>query len=463
MLQNWWTRECGGRDVLRIALPLVISTGSLSLMLFVDRMLLLWHSPAEMAAAMPAGMTYWTMTCFPLGLASFVNTFVAQYHGNKQYQRIGLVTWQGFRVGLYATPLFLCAIPLAPWIFSAAGHDTSLRAYEVIYFQILTLGSGAAVMSEALAGFFSGRGSTRVVMYANVAATLVNIVLDYLLIFGKAGFPELGMEGAAWATVAANWFKLVVYWLVIHSPALVTQYGIRSGRRWDAKLLGRLLLFGGPNGMQYLVECAAFTLITLKMAQFGESEMVATSLAFNVNSVAFVPIIGLGVAISTLVGQNLTRGHVALAARATWTGVLLALTYNAAFAALYLLVPDWIMLGHAAGISAERFSEIRELTITLLRFAAAFCLFDAMQVVFVGAIRGAGDTWFVLLNTFACSCLALTIGYLGAESFDGLYWWWTVTTGWVLALGITNLARFLQGRWRTMRVIETQTAELAFK
>ena len=62
MLQNWWTRECGGRDVLRIALPLVISTGSLSLMLFVDRMLLLWHSPAEMAAAMPAGMTYWTMT-----------------------------------------------------------------------------------------------------------------------------------------------------------------------------------------------------------------------------------------------------------------------------------------------------------------------------------------------------------------------------------------------------------------
>ena len=463
MLRNWWTRECGGRDVLNIALPLVISTGSLSLMLFVDRMLLLWHSSAEMAAAMPAGMTYWTMTCFPLGVASFVNTFVAQYDGSQQPQRIGLVTWQGFRVGLYSTPLFLCAIPLAPGIFQFAGHPASLHVYEVLYFQILTVGSGAAVMSEALAGFFSGRGSTRIVMYVNVAATLVNIVLDYLLIFGKFGLPELGIEGAAWATVAANWFKLLVYWWVIHSPSLVATYGIRSGRRWDPSLFRRLLVFGGPNGLQYLVECTAFTLITLKMAQFGESEMVATSLAFNVNSVAFVPIIGLGIAISTLVGQNLTRGHVGLAARATWTGVTLAIAYNAAFASLYLLAPDWIMWGHAAGIRGERFAEIRGLSIILLRFAAAFCLFDAMQVVFVGAIRGAGDTWFVLLNTLACSCLALTVGYLGAPWFDDIFWWWSITTGWVFLLGVTNLARFLQGRWRKMRVIETPTSDLAFK
>ena len=460
MLQNWWNRECGGRDVLRIALPLVVSTGTLSIMLFVDRMFLLWHSTPEMAAAMPAGMLYWTITCFPLGLAAFVNTFVAQYYGAKQYERMGLVTWQGFRVGLYATPLFLCMIPLAPWLFTAAGHDASLRAHEVIYFQILTLGSGAAVMSEALAAFFSGRGTTRIVMHTNIVATILNIALDYLLIFGKFGFPEMGIEGAAWATVFANWSKLGIYWIVIHRPSLVRKYGIRSGRRPDNDLLRRLVLYGGPNGMQYLVECGAFTLITLKMAQFGETEMAATSLAFNVNSVAFVPIIGLGVAISTLVGQHLTQGRVDLAARATWTGVTLAIAYNLIFASIYLLAPDLIMMGHAAGIASERFLEIRSLTIILLRFAAAFCLFDAMQVVFVGAIRGAGDTWFVLGNTIGCSCLALSIGYLGANAYDGLYWWWGVTTGWVFTMGVTTFARFLHGKWRTMRVIETPGMEL---
>ena len=99
--KSWWTRECGGRDVLEIALPLVVSTGSFAVTLFVDRMFLLWHSATEMAAAMPAGMLHWTMICFPLGIAAYSNTFVAQYHGARRPERIGLATWQALRVGFY--------------------------------------------------------------------------------------------------------------------------------------------------------------------------------------------------------------------------------------------------------------------------------------------------------------------------------------------------------------------------
>ena len=119
---GWWSRPCGGREVMRIALPLVISTGSFSIMLFADRMFLLWHSSAEMAAAMPAGTLYWTLMCFPLGVASYANTFVAQYYGAGRNDRIGLITWQSFRIGLYATPLFLCVIPAACAFFGFAGH-----------------------------------------------------------------------------------------------------------------------------------------------------------------------------------------------------------------------------------------------------------------------------------------------------------------------------------------------------
>jgi MATE family multidrug resistance protein len=118
------------------------------------------------------------------------------------------------------------------------------------------------------------------------------------------------------------------------------------------------------------------------------------------------------------------------------------------------------MVGHAAGVDPDEFAAIRSLTVVLLRFVAAYCLFDALQIVFVGAIKGAGDTWFVLGNTTAISLTALVTGWIGSRWFEGgLMWWWFVVTGWVLALGLTNLARFLQGRWKHMRVIERATGE----
>jgi len=446
--------------VLAIALPLVLSTASFAVMLFVDRMFLLWHSSEEMAASMPAGMLHWTMLCLPMGVASYVTTFVAQYHGAGRPDRIGLVTWQGFRIGLYTTPLFLCTIPLAPHLFPLAGHAADVVAYETIYFQVLGFGAGATVMAEAVGAFFTGRGQTRVVMVVNVLAALLNIGLDYLWIFGRAGFPEMGIEGAALATVLSQWFKLAAYLAIMHRRPLRHTFQLSAGRRLDGPLLRRLVWYGGPNGMQYLVESSVFTLITLKMGQFGATPMVATTLAFNVNAVVFIPMIGVGIAVSTLVGQQLTRGRPDLGARATWTAVTVGIAYTSVFAVLYLFAPDVFMLGHASGVDPERFIEIHDLTVLLLRFVAAYCLFDTLQIILVGAIKGAGDTWFVLVSTTIICCTTLLVGWIGALVVDvGLLWWWFVVTGWILSLAVTYLARFLQGRWRRMRVIEPTRPE----
>lgn len=448
--RGWWRRPCGGRDVLAIALPLVISTGTLSLMLFVDRMFLLWHSPAEMAASLPAGTLYWALVCLPLGIAGYTNTFVAQYHGADRPERVGLVTWQGFAIGVAATPLYLLAIPVAPLLFRLAGHESPLADHESVYLRTLLLGAGATVMAEALGAFYTGRGLTSVVMLVNVAATVLNGVLDYAWIFGRWGFPELGIEGAAWGTVVASWVKLAVFLvLVLRADA---RFGARAGLRLDAAVLRRLVLFGAPNGLQFVVECGAFAAITLAMGRFGERAMAATTLAFNVNMVAFIPMIGVSVAVSTLVGQQLTRGRPDLAERATWTAVALALAYSFLFALAYLTVPRLLMMGHASGLDHAEFAEIQELAVVLLRFVAAYCMFDALQLLFAAAIKGAGDTWFVLGNTTIVSSLVIGVGAWGSRG--DLLWWWYVVTTWIGLLWVTFLARFLHGRWRTMRVIE---------
>jgi len=442
---------------LRLAVPLIVSTASWTVMNFADRMFLLWHSTDAMAAAMPAGMVHFALVCFPLGVASYVNTFVAEYHGAGHPGRIGPAVWQGARIGLISIPIFLATIPIAPWLFRLVGHQADLVKLESLYFQIVAFGAGAEIIAAALSGFFTGIGSNRVVMIVDTTAALLNGVFDYGLIFGRFGLPELGLEGAAWATVGALWFRVAAYiaWMML--PRYRRPYHLWSGRAMNHVLFRRLLRFGGPNGLQVLVDVAGFTLFLLLVGRLGPESLAATTLAFNVNMLAFVPMLGLGIALTALVGRQLGRNRPDLAARAAWTSLCLSEAYMGTMAAIYVLLPDLLLWGHASGTSPRQFDELRQTTIVLLRFVAAYCLFDAMTVVFVSALKGAGDTRFILIALLTITPLPVAAVALGIHFADwGLLPCWAIITVWASALGLTFCVRFLQGRWRCMRVIEPE-------
>lgn len=458
---TWWTRPAGGRELLALALPLIISTASWTVMNFVDRIFLFWHSTEAMAAALPAGMLYWTVICFPMGVAGYVNTFVAQYHGAGRPERIGLAVWQGVWLGLLAAPLVLLTIPVVPQVFHLSGHDPQIADLEVTYYRIVAWAGGASVTAAAMSSFFSGRGETRVVMLVDMFAALINIVFDYAWIFGHWGFPAAGMAGAASATVVALWIRVAIYAWLMFRPAYRQPYQVLAGCRFDWTLWRRLLRFGGPNGLQFLVEVAAFTLFLLLVGRLGREAAAATTMAFNVNSLAFVPMIGLGLAVSTLVGQYLGRDRADLAARATWNSFGMAASYMGLLSLLYVLVPDWFLIGHAAGADPSEFDRLRDMTVVLLYFVAAYSLFDAMNLVFVGAIKGAGDTQFVLRANALAAPMPLLAGWFGITYLGwGLLWCWLMLTLWACTLGVTFFVRFLHGRWRTMRVIEPEAAKL---
>ncbi len=182
----------------------------------------------------------------------------------------------------------------------------------------------------------------------------------------------------------------------------------KFGRR--PVLIGSTIFFS----LCMLVTPLATNIEQLQLIRFitglGDVEGAATSLAFNVNAVAFVPVIGLGIGVSTLVGQYLGDNKDELAARATWTGLQFALGFSVPFAAAYWLVPDWFIYFHEQGASATEFAEVRELTIVLLRFVAVYCLFDATQLTFVSALKGAGDTRFVLFVAVLLTSLSIVLG-----------------------------------------------------
>ncbi len=223
-LAKRWACEAGYRSVLSIAVPLILSTGAWSILHFVDRMFLTWYSPEAIAAAMPAGMLNFTIMSLFLGTAGYATTFVAQYHGSGQHQRIGPVLWQGIYIAVAGGILHLLLIPLAGPIFRFVGHEPLVQEYEIVYFQVLCLGATPAIASSAIAGFFSGRGKAWPVMWVNVLATVLNIIMDYALIFGKWGLPELGMKGAAIATVLSACFSFAIYLILFSRSGYESRY-----------------------------------------------------------------------------------------------------------------------------------------------------------------------------------------------------------------------------------------------
>jgi MATE family multidrug resistance protein len=440
--------------VLQIALPLVISMMSWTVMHFCDRLFLFWYSKKAVAAALPSGMVHFTMLCLPMGITGYVTTFVAQYLGAKRESRIGLAVWQGIWIGAIATPIFLLTIPLAPFIFQIAGHTEEIVRLEAGYFVYSAYGAGGVIISVALSSFFTGLGRTRVVMVVDALASSLDIVLNYLLIFGKFGFPELGIVGAAVTTSISQWVKVVIYAWLIRSREFAL-YEIRNGCRFDPPLFRRILRYGGPSGVQMFIETTAFTTFLLIMGQIGPDALAATTVAFSINSIAFVPLLGLGMAVTTIVGQQLGANLPDMAARATWASLALGAIYTGTLAVMYVVVPDLFLIFHALGSDPSQYNELRDTNVILLRFVALYCMMDMVHIVFVSAIKGAGDTRFVLLVTCVLSPVPVVIGWLGRKFANWqLIPFWIVLTLWIFALGIAYFLRFRQGEWRSMRVIE---------
>jgi MATE family multidrug resistance protein len=407
---------------------------------------------------MPAGMVNFTMVSIFMGTAGYVNTFVAQYYGAKRFHRIGPALWQGVYMSLIGGLVILGAIPFAEPIFRLVGHSPQIQQHEVEYFRILCLGGFFYIASYALSGFFSGRGKTWPVMWVNTLTTVVNLVLDYALIFGRWGFPEMGIIGAGMATVAAGAFSFFLFLAILAGGNTNRKYHTIKGWRSDRELFVRLLRFGFPSGVQFFLEIAGFTGFVLVVGRLGTTSLAATNIAFNINTLAFMPMIGFGIAISVLVGQYLGADQPRLAQSATYSGFHLTLAYMLAIGAAYVLVPDIFVAPFAHQADPQSFGEIYRYSVVLLRFVAVYCIFDAMNIIFCSAIKGAGDTRYVMVVTTLYSVFVLILPvYILIEFLKtGLMFAWVLATAYITALGVTFYVRFLGGKWKDMRVIEAE-------
>ena len=445
------------RKVLRISLPLVISMSSTMIMEFTDRVFLANYSLDTIAAALPAGITAFLLISFFLGTAQYLNVFVAQYSGSGRPQRVGAVLWQGIYFSVLSGVALAGLSFLAEPLFRLGGHPIEVQVLEAVYFKVLCLGSGILIVGTALSCFFSGRGQTRLVMIITMIGTLFNIPLDYALINGIWIFPEWGIRGAAIATVMSWSLVTLIFALLVFTRENDRAFNVLTQRTVEADLFGRLMRYGIPSAIQFSLDIFAFTFFIFMVGRIGKIQLAATNMVFSINSLAFMPMMGFSLGTSTLVGQALGRNRVNDAVAVTKATIHIVLGYIFILLILFLFLPQPLLeLFRPRHLAPENFAPIVSIGIILLRFVAAYIFFDALYMVCIGVLKGAGDTRFIMCSIGALSLAIMILPvYIGVEVFGaGLYYAWSCATAFVFFLFTVSFWRYRQGHWKNVRVIE---------
>lgn len=462
IIKSRWQGPGGMAQILAIAIPMILSTSAHTVQMFTDRMFLFKHSSLEFAASMQSSITAFTLICFFMGVTGYANTFVAQYTGSGQPHRVGPSVWQAIYFALLGGAFMLALIPFADNIFRWVGHEAKVQAYEVTYFRIICVSFVPAVLSSSLSCFYTGRGQTWMVFWINSVATLINIVLDYIMIFGKFGCPEMGIAGAGWATVMACVFSATCFFVLFLRADNQRQYNTLAGARPDWNLLKRMIKFGFPNGIHFFLDVAGFTVFIMFVGRLGNLELAASNMAFQLNHLAFFPMIGLGIAISTLTGQALGKNKPEEAVRATWSAAILSFGYMIVMALGFVLCYDFFLIPFTMGSGSETgvtFEQIKPTVIVLLRFVALYCIFDTGNIIFAGTLKGAGDTRFVMLCSLGLCWGVMVVPTIFLTKYhfgpgNGLYFSWLTLTVFVCLLAGVFYLRFACGKWKHIRVIE---------
>ncbi|MEO0334846.1 MAG: MATE family efflux transporter [Pseudomonadota bacterium] len=384
-----------------------------------------------------------------------MTTFVAQYKGAGKPEQIGPSFWTSLYVSVIGGLLFLFFIPASETLFSWLGHSEVMLGLEVEYFDAVCYSALPTAIVAAVSGLFTGLGRTRIIMVINGVGLIFNVAFDYLLIFGNLGFPALGVEGAGYATALANTCGAVFGLLYLFTRPKSDMWNLFEGWSWNTELFFRYLKYGVPSGMQWALEGLSFAVFLVFVGQLpnGDAALSASSIAVTIFLLAALPSIGIGQAVSALVGDHLGHNKPQRAVRDTWAGFQMALIYIVIMCTSFVLIPEFYASWFASSEDPEAWAETAALVPMLLRFVAVFCLFDTFNYVIGFALKGAGDTRYVFLVALILPWPLMVLpAWLVRDMPDGLFWGWLGTTAFVIAQDSLYLLRFLGGKWKSMRV-----------
>ena len=398
------------RLTLRLALPLIFAEVGWMSMGIVDTVMVgrLPNSAVAIGATGLGQSLYNSVAIFGGGLLLGMDTFVAHAFGREDLDDARHSLLNGLVLALALTPVLMLAISFWPALMRRFGVSPDLVEPMRPYLLALNWGTLPLLAYFALRRYLQAVNVAHPIMFALISANIVNVIGNWILIYGHLGFRAMGITGSGWSTCLARACMalcLAITLLWVESKRL--QPGWMSTLRIDVRRMSALLKLGAPAATQILCEIGAFSAATALCARLGPVPLAGHEIALNCAALTFMVPLGISSAAAVRVGQQLGRRDPDGARRAGWSAILIGVGFMACSGSVFVSLPKMI---------ARLFTPnpaVIQVGAQLLLVAAAFQLFDGLQTVATGALRGAGDTRTPMLaNFFAYWLAGLPLGYV---------------------------------------------------
>jgi MATE family multidrug resistance protein len=438
----------GIREVAFLAGPLVLTQILMTAMGVVDSAIVGRLGAAELGAVGLGGMWVWTLTCFFVGTSTSVQTFVAQHHGAGRADSCGTWIWQGLASVVPLAALAGCGVFFfAGTMIEFFGPTESIAPLATDYMRSRAFGMAGITAASSLSAFFRGIGDTRTPLVATLVANIVNLFLDFGLVYGWFGMPKLGVAGAGLATSISEWIYFGAVAYVFLRPSIKARFNT-SFHPPNFQEIKRLWHTGIPIGGQWTIEMLSFAFFTTLVARMGEAPMAASHAFIQLLSLSFMQAVGISIATTTLVGRYIGAGRPEFVAKSLRSSMILGGILAAVIAALFMLIPSTLL-----GIFSSD-PRVLQYGGPLLVVGAFYQFFDAISIVSDGALRGAGDTrWPFIVRCLIAWFVFLPLAYLFAVPVD-----WGLTGAWIgglismILLAFALYFRFQSGAWRAIQI-----------
>jgi len=429
------------RYALILALPILAAMVSQNIMNLVDTAMVGTLGDTALAAVGLGGFAIFMFQALVLGVGTGVQAMSARRKGAGAHERMAEPLNAGLLFCLIAGPLL--SLPLffaVPGFYPWLNADPGVIEEGVPYLQWRVLAITFMGMNWAFRGYWNAVDKAKMYLFTLVTMHVLNVILNFLLIFGKFGFPELGVTGAGIGTAIATAFGTLLHFYLAY------RYAFHAGfaRLWPSMdAMRRLFRISAPSGVQQLSFSTSFVVLFWIIGQIGTREVAAASVLINIMLLAILPAMALGLTTASLVGQSLGRRSVRLAHRWGWDVVRLALVMLGLLALPMWLVPELLL---SAFIHDE---ETRSLAVTPMRLVGVFMVVEAFGMILMHALLGAGDAKRTMLTAVTLQWLLfLPIAWVvGPVLGGGLLAVWLAQGGYRLLQAVVFTILWQRLKW----------------
>ena len=434
-------------ELFKLAVPMVVSQGTFAVMIFTDRLFMSRIDPTHMAAALGGGVALFFSFCFFSGLFGYANALSAQYFGAREWFKCPKVVSQGLLMTIGCLPVLAFIGYFVAELFVSMGHEPQLAELERTYYLWLMVGSPISLAKVVFSSYFAGIGRTKLVMICDLCGLVLNIPLCYAMVFGVAGFPEMGIAGAALSTILSTLFALLLFVGCFFAKEHRQTFRVMESFVFDLGIMRRFIRLGLPAGTELFLNVAAFNLFLLMFQGYGITEAASAAIVFNWDILCFVPMIGLNIGVVSLIGRFVGARDMNRTNEVIFAAFVMGLGYSGLIAIIYSVF-RFQLVGFFEPPQGE-FEDILALAGYMMIGLSSYVMADATIQVAGGVLRGAGDTKWLMYASTTTHWVALAAQYYVIKVAEwGPRASWVAFVAMLFAIALLFSWRLWGGRWR---------------